>query len=220
MTILAPKYEVLVVDDSPVYHKLFEQMLSRQTYSLSFARDGNDALRMYQEKSPNIIITDWIMPEFSGLELCERIRADKSSQYTYIILMTSNNEKGGVVKGLEAGADDYLVKPFDSSEMLARIGVGRRIVDLHRQLEDKSALLQEVASTDVLTGLPNRRAIEEWANKQLKGAARHGFPLWVVHVDLDCFKNINDSYGHDAGDQVLCRVAAILKEHTRASDIS
>jgi diguanylate cyclase (GGDEF)-like protein len=219
MTILAPKYEVLVVDDSRVYHKLFEQMLSGQTYSLSFARDGNDALRIYQEKSPNIIITDWIMPEFSGLELCERIRADKSSQYTYIILMTSNNEKGGVVKGLEAGADDYLVKPFDSSEMLARIGVGRRIIDLHRQLEDKSALLQEVASTDVLTGLPNRRAIEEWANKQLKGAARHGFPVWVVLGDLDSFKKINDTFGHEAGDTVLRTFADTLRKLTRISDM-
>ena len=215
MTILAPKYEVLVVDDSPVYHKLFEQMLSGQTYSLSFARDGNDALRMYEEKSPNIIITDWIMPEFSGLELCERIRADKSSQYTYIILMTGNNEKGGVVKGLEAGADDYLVKPFDSSEMLARIGVGRRIIDLHRQLEDKSALLQEVASTDVLTGLPNRRAIEEWANKQLNGAARHGFPVWVVLGDLDSFKEINDTFGHEAGDTVLRTFADTLRKLTQ-----
>jgi diguanylate cyclase (GGDEF)-like protein len=219
MTILAPKYKVLVVDDSRVYHKLFEQMLSGQTYSLSFARDGNDALRMYREKSPNIIITDWIMPEFSGLELCERIRADQSAQYTYIILMTSNNEKGGVVQGLEAGADDYLVKPFDSSEMLARIGVGRRIIDLHRQLEDKSALLQEVASTDVLTGLPNRRAIEEWANKQLKGAARHGFPVWVVLGDLDSFKEINDTFGHEAGDTVLRTFADTLRKLTRISDM-
>src|SRR5260370_23642407 len=218
MTILA-KYEVLVVDDSTVYHKLFEQMLSGQTYSLSFARDGNDSLRMYQEKSPNIIITDWIMPKFSGLELCERIRADKSARYTYIILMTSNNEKGGVVKGLEAGADDYLVKPFDSSEMLARIGVGRRIIDLHRQLENKSALLQEVASTDVLTGLPNRRAIEQWASRQLKGAARHGFPVWVVLGDLDSFKEINDAFGHEAGDTVLRTFSDTLRKLTRISDM-
>src|SRR5260370_15866920 len=220
MTILAPKYEVLVVDDSPVYHKLFEQMLSGQTYSLSFARDGNDALRLYQEKSPNIIITDWIMPEFSGLELCERIRADKSSQYTYIILMTSNTEKGGVVKGLEAGADDYLVKPFDSGEMLARIGVGRRIIDLHRRLEDKSAQLEEVACTDILTGLPNRRAIAEWANKQVGGAARHGFPLWVVLGDLDSFKEINDTFGHEAGCTMLRTFADTLRNLPLSPDMS
>jgi diguanylate cyclase (GGDEF)-like protein len=207
------------VDDSPVYHKLLEQMLSGPEYSLSFACNGEEALRLYYEKSPGIIITDWVMPDFSGLELCERIRSDKSTPYTYIILMTSNNEKSGVVKGLEAGADDYLVKPFDSSEMLARIGVGRRIIDLHRQLEDKSAELEEVASTDVLTGLPNRRAIEEWANKQLRGAARHGFPMWVVLGDLDDFKEINDTFGHEAGDTVLRTFADTLRKLTRISDM-
>ncbi len=219
MAPLAQKYEVLIVDDSSVYCKLFEQMLSGQEYSLSFADNGNDALRIYHDKSPNIIITDWIMPDFSGMELCERIRADKSSRYTYIILMTSNREKSGVVKGLEAGADDYLVKPFDSSEMLARIGVGRRIIDLHRQLQDKSAQLEEVACTDVLTGLPNRRAIEDWANKQLKGAARHGFPAWVVLGDLDSFKGINDTFGHEAGDTVLRTFADTLRKLTRISDM-
>jgi len=133
--------------------------------------------------------------------------------------MTSNTEKDGVVKGLQAGADDYLVKPFDSSEMLARIGVGRRIVDLHRHLEHKSAQLEEVARTDSLTGLPNRRAIEEWANKQLKGASRHGFPLWVVLGDIDSFKKINDSFGHEAGDTVLRTFADRLKKWTRLSDM-
>jgi two-component system, cell cycle response regulator len=219
MAALPSKYELLIVDDSPVYAKLFEQMLSAQDYSLSFACNGREALSIYQHKSPDIIITDWIMPEFSGLELCERIRADKSSVYTYIILMTSNTEKGGVVKGLEAGADDYLVKPFDSSEMLARIGVGRRIIDLHRQLENKSAQLEEVACTDALTGLPNRRAIEDWANKQLKGAERHGFPMWVVLCDLDSFKRINDSFGHEAGDTVLRTFADTLRKLTRTSDM-
>jgi diguanylate cyclase (GGDEF)-like protein len=165
------------------------------------------------------VITDWMMPDFSGLELCERIRADKTSAYTYVILMTSNTQKDGVVKGLEAGADDYLVKPFDSSEMLARIGVGRRIIDLHRQLEQKSAQLEEVARTDVLTGLPNRRAIEEWASKQLKGASRHGFPVWVVLGDLDSFKEINDTFGHEAGDTVLRTFASTLKKLTRISDM-
>jgi two-component system, cell cycle response regulator len=219
MTVLAQKYEVLVVDDSPIYRKLLQDMLSRPEYSVSFACNGREAVRLHGDKMPDIIITDWIMPHFSGLELCERVRADKSAPYTYIILMTSNTEKSGVVKGLEAGADDYLVKPFDASEMLARIGVGRRIIDLHRQLEQKSALLEEVASTDVLTGLPNRRAIEDWANKQLKGAARHGFPVWVVLGDLDSFKEINDTFGHEAGDTVLRTFADTLRKLTRISDM-
>jgi two-component system, cell cycle response regulator len=219
MTPLAQKYQVLVVDDSPVYCKLFEQILSAQDYALSFANNGDHALRIYHDTAPDMIITDWIMPEFTGLELCERIRADKSAPYTYIILMTSNTEKGAVVKALEAGADDYLVKPFDSSEMLARIGVGRRIIDLHRQLQDKRAQLEEVACTDVLTKLPNRRAIEEWANKQLRGAARHGFPVWVVLCDLDSFKEINDTFGHEAGDTVLRIFADTLRKLTRISDM-
>jgi diguanylate cyclase (GGDEF)-like protein len=207
------------VDDSPVYRKLFEQILSGEKYSVSYAANGEDAARIYNETVPNIVITDWIMPDFSGLELCQRIRADNTSTYTYVILMTSNTDKGGVVKGLEAGADDYLLKPFDSSEMLARIGVGCRIVDLHRQLETKSAELEKVARTDMLTGLPNRRAIEEWANRQLKGAARHGFPMWVVLSDLDGFKEINDTFGHEAGDTVLRTFASTLKKLTRISDM-
>jgi diguanylate cyclase (GGDEF)-like protein len=219
MPTLASSYRVLVVDDSPVYRKLFEQILSGEKYSVSYAANGEDAARIYNETVPNIVITDWIMPDFSGLELCQRIRADNTSTYTYVILMTSNTDKGGVVKGLEAGADDYLLKPFDSSEMLARIGVGCRIVDLHRQLETKSAELEKVARTDMLTGLPNRRAIEEWANRQLKGAARHGFPMWVVLSDLDGFKEINDTFGHEAGDTVLRTFASTLKKLTRISDM-
>jgi diguanylate cyclase (GGDEF)-like protein len=159
------------------------------------------------------------MPDFSGLELCKRIREDKSASYTYIIVMTSNKEEGGVLRAMEAGADDFLVKPFNSNEMLARIGVGRRIIELHRRLEDKSAELEEVASTDVLTGLPNRRAIEEWANRQLRGAKRHGFPIWVVLGDLDCFKEINDTFGHEAGDTVLRTFAETLRKLTRISDM-
>jgi two-component system cell cycle response regulator len=219
MSTRARKYEILVVDDSPVYRKLIEQILSGGVYSLSFACSGNDALKAYQRNSPDIMITDWIMPDFSGLELCQHIRADKTSSYTYVILMTSNTEKDGVVEGLEAGADDYLVKPFDSNEMLARIGVGRRIIDLQRQLERKSAELEEAARTDSLTGLPNRRAIKEWTSKQLKGASRHGFPLWVVLGDLDSFKEINDSFGHEAGDIVLRTFADTLKRGTRDSDM-
>ena len=214
-----PNYEVLVVDDSPVYRKLVEQVLASQPYNLLFASNGEEALELYQKHSPCIVVTDWMMPDFSGLELCQRIRADESRPYTYVILITSNTDKTNVVKGLEAGADDYLTKPFDPAEMLARIGVGRRIIELNRELAAKSLKLEEAARTDPLTGLPNRRAIEDWAQKQLRGAARHGFSLWVVVGDIDSFKTINDTFGHDAGDIVLKTFADKLRKYTRASDI-
>jgi len=214
-----PRLEVLVVDDSPVCRKIFEQILPQDTYEVSYACTGGEAMQLFAEKSPSIVITDWIMPDFSGLELCRRIRADKTKSYTYVMVMTSNQQENGVVDAMEAGADDFLMKPFNLNEMLARIGGGRRIIELHRKLEDKSAELEEVASTDALTGLPNRRAIEEWANKQLRGAKRHGFPLWVVLGDLDCFKEINDTFGHEAGDTVLRTFADTLRRLTRISDM-
>lgn len=219
MSQATPGYKVLVVDDSPVYRKLVEQILSSETYSLLFACDAAEALRLFEEHSPSIVIADWILPDFSGIELCRKIRSDTSHQYTYIIVMTGNHEKGNLVKGLEAGADDYVAKPFDHGEMLARVGVGRRIIDLHRELEAKSRKLEEAARTDPLTSLPNRRAIEEWAGRQLCGSARHGFPLWVVLGDIDSFKTINDTFGHDAGDVVLKTFADMLQKNTRAADI-
>src|SRR5271169_4400685 len=122
MTPLSPGYTVLVVDDSPIYRKLVEQVLSSEPFSLIFAQNGAEAIDLYQQHSPCMVITDWMMPDFSGLELCQRIRADQTRPYTYLILMTSNKEKEHVVKGLQAGADDYLTKPFDPGEMLARLG--------------------------------------------------------------------------------------------------
>jgi diguanylate cyclase (GGDEF)-like protein len=215
----AASYQVLVVDDSAVYRKLVEHALESQPFSLLFAKTGLEALTLFQQHSPSLVITDWMMPDFSGLQLCEHIRADAKRSYTYIIVVTAKSEKDSVVKGLAAGADDYLTKPFDPEELLARVGVGSRTVELHREIAAKNQMLEEMAHTDSLTGLPNRRAIEEWAGRQLRGAARHGFSLWVVHADLDCFKKINDSYGHDAGDTVLRKFGGLLQSHTRASDI-
>jgi two-component system, cell cycle response regulator len=211
--------QILAVDDSAVSRKLVEHALEASGHSLVFAASGQEALHLFQRDSPSIVITDWMLPDFSGLELCERIRADARREYTYVIMLSAKAEKDHVVKGLAAGADDYLTKPFDPGELLARVGVGCRTVELHREIDAKNRLLEEIAHTDSLTGLPNRRAIEEWAARQLRGAARHGFPLWVVLGDLDSFKKINDNYGHDAGDAVLRRFSEILKGNTRASDI-
>jgi len=219
MSQLGLKYQILVVDDSPVYRKLVEQILTNQPFTLLFARNGMEALELYRKHSPCLVITDWMMPDLSGPELCQQIRAGRGEAYTYLIVMTSSTEKGNVVKALEAGADDYLTKPFDPGEMLARIGVGRRIIDLNRELAVQRLELEEAARTDPLTGLPNRRAIEDWASRQLRGSARHGFPFWVVLGDVDCFKSVNDTFGHDAGDIVLKTFADLLKKNTRASDM-
>ena len=213
------KFTVLVADDSAIQRKLVEHALSHETYSVAFAKTGQEALDLFAKQKPALVITDWMMPDFSGIEVCEHIRSQSQDSYTYIIILTSHTDKEDVVKGLAAGADDYLTKPFHPEELQARIAVGRRIIELHRLNESKNRQLEEVALTDSLTGLPNRRAIEDWGTRQLSGAARYNFPLWVVMADLDNFKKVNDNYGHAAGDAVLKAFADILKANTRRSDM-
>jgi len=213
------RIRVLAVDDSPFSRKLLEHALRGQPYELAFAKDGREALASIVTFRPKIIITDWMLPDLSGPELCRKIRSESNAGYTYVILLTSNVEKESIVEGLAAGADDYLTKPFHEKELVARVGTGRRIMEMHREIEEKNQLLEAAARTDFLTGLPNRRAVEEYAAKQLGGAIRHGYPLWVILADLNKFKMVNDQYGHAAGDEVLKRFAAILKRNTRTSDI-
>src|SRR5437762_4394969 len=212
------EFKILVADDSPLYRKLVEETLGREEYVVCFAKNGREASDLLAEHHPALVITDWEMPGITGIELCAQIRGNQSS-YTYIILLTSNTDKDQIIKGLAAGADDYLTKPFHSGELLARVAVGRRIVELHREIQGKNRLLEELALTDSLTELPNRRAIEDWAARQISGAVRHGFPFWVVMADLDSFKSVNDTYGHETGDVVLKRFADVLRANTRISNI-
>ena len=130
-----PQFKVLVADDSPLYRKLVEQALSHERYSVLFANDGRRAVDLFSEHHPPLVITDWMMPDISGIELCERVRRDFPTFYTYIIILTAMTDIDKIVSGLAAGADDYLTKPFHAEELLARVGVGRRVVDLHRQIE-------------------------------------------------------------------------------------
>lgn len=211
--------KILAVDDSAISRKLVDHSLSGPGYSVLFARDGREALSLFAEHLPAVVITDWEMPDISGLELCRRIRREFQGFYAHLILLSSNTDKEQVVEGLAAGADDYLTKPFHAGELVARVEVGRRIVDLHRQIQAKNRLLEEMALTDALTGLPNRRALEVWAPRQLSAAARHDFSIWAVMADLDLFKKVNDTFGHEAGDTVLKSFADILKANTRQSDI-
>ena len=213
------KVKIVVADDSPIYRRLIGDALGPEEHTVFFAKNGSEAISLVSANEPAVVITDWEMPDLTGLELCEQIRREER-KYTYIILLTSNTLKDQIIQGLRAGADDYLTKPFHPGELLARVGVGRRVAELQRQVHAKNKLLEELALTDALTGLPNRRAVEHWASRELNAAARHGFAFWVVMADLDHFKTINDTYGHDAGDQVLKEFAAIIKARTRASNMS
>jgi diguanylate cyclase (GGDEF)-like protein len=212
-------FTVLAVDDSAISRKLVEHSLSGAGYNVLLAKNGREALDRFAQHRPAVVVTDWSMPDIGGLEICRCIRRDFQDFHSHLILLTGNTDKEQVVEGLAAGADDYLTKPFHSGELVARIAVGRRIVELHREIQAKNRLLEEMALTDALTGLPNRRAVDVWASRELSAAARHGFPFWAVMADLDLFKGVNDTYGHDAGDTVLKTFAEILKTHTRQSDI-
>jgi two-component system, cell cycle response regulator len=213
------EFTILVADDSPLYTKLIKDTLSSGRWSVLFAKNGAEAIHLFAEHQPQLVITDWVMPKIDGLELCRRIRADFPHVYSYLMLLTSNDEKSNVIAGLQAGADDYLSKPFHAGELLARVGVGKRVVELQREVQAKNGQLEAMALTDSLTGLPNRRAIDVWAPRELSAAARYEFPMWVAMADLDLFKKINDGHGHSAGDAVLQGFAEILKRNTRASDI-
>jgi diguanylate cyclase (GGDEF)-like protein len=213
------KLKVLIVDDSPVARKLVELPLSEKGYSLIFATSGRSAIELFEKHRPDVVITDWVMTDLSGPELCKYIRSNSRESYTYVIVLTGQTDKCSVVEALASGADDHLTKPFHRGELLARVDVGARIIGLQRQIETKSKQLEELALTDALTGLPNRRAIENWATTQLSSALRHNFPFWVVIADLDHFKQVNDTFGHEAGDTVLKAFSKILKRCSRREDL-
>ncbi len=200
---VSAELKILAADDSPIYRKLVEQSLSCDHHQVLFAKNGREALELFAKHLPALVITDWTMPDISGIELCRRIRQDFPQHHPHIILLTSNTEKDQVVEGLAAGADDYLTKPFHQGELRARVRVALRVVELYRQVQAKNIQLEELALTDPLTALPNRRAIDFWITGQLSAAARHDFGIWVALADLDHFKKVNDTYGHDSGDAVL-----------------
>jgi two-component system, cell cycle response regulator len=214
----AADFKVLIADDSPVSRKLVEQALFGQPYTLLFAASGKQAIELYIQHRPSLVVMDWLMPDLNGVEICRRLRSISSGTYTHIIMLTAKKDTASVVEGLHAGADDYLTKPFHEEELLARMAVGVRTLELHRQIQAKNKALEELALTDAMTGLPNRRAIEEWGTRELSSAARNGFSVWAIIADLDRFKHVNDTFGHKAGDEVLKKFAKILKANTRRSD--
>ena len=211
--------KILVVDDSPVYRKMLDDALCALPFEKHFAASGRQGLELFRLHQPDLIILDRLMPDLTGPEFCRSLRAAFPQACPHIIMLTGSSDTECLIEGLEAGAHDYVTKPFRDQELLARVRVGVRNRDLQKQVEAKNRLLEELALSDSLTGLPNRRAVEIWAHHELESAARHGFPFWMVVADIDRFKQVNDTFGHAAGDVVLKRFAEILRRNSRSSEM-
>lgn len=210
--------QILIADDDPVARRLLRGHLTALGETVREAEDGAAAWRMLEQMPFQMVITDWMMPHLDGLELIRRIRNAPFPHYLYLVLLTARDSKAEVVAGLDAGADDYLTKPFDPHELRARVAIGARIISLETSLREARDQMERFATTDMLTGLLNRRAITAYAEQELARAARNGTPVSLVLLDIDHFKTINDRHGHHVGDQALQHVAQIVQRHLRPYD--
>ena len=211
--------KILIADDSIVSRHLLEATLRKWGYDVMVACDGTEALEMLQrEDAPALAILDWMMPGLTGPEVCRRIRERRSEPYTYTLLLTSKSQKEDLIEGMEAGADDYITKPFDQHELQVRLRAGTRLVDLQAELLAAREALREQATRDALTHLWNRRSILDILERELARAEREGCPVGVVIVDLDHFKNVNDTHVHLAGDAVLQETARRMQNGVRQYD--
>ncbi|MBX9599600.1 MAG: diguanylate cyclase [Bryobacteraceae bacterium] len=200
--------KILIADDSIVSRHLLEATLRKWEYDVVIASDGAEAWEILQRPdAPSIAILDWVMPGLTGPEVCRNVRQRAREPYTYLLLLTSKSLKEDLVEGMESGADDYLVKPFDQHELKVRLRAGRRIVELQIELLRAREILREQATRDFLTGLWNRSSILEILERELIRGERERRPVGVVLADLDHFKQVNDTHGHFAGDAVLREAA-------------
>jgi diguanylate cyclase (GGDEF)-like protein len=202
---LKHQFPILIAEDNPVSRKLLEKTLVKAGYETVSMENGRKAFEIFNKRFFPIVLTDWMMPEMDGLELCRAIRENDSasSGYVFIILLTAKDHKEDIVKGLEGGADDYLTKPFDHSELIARLNTARRILELEKSLRDANEEIRILSITDPLTKTYNRGYLNDRLPNEIKKARRYGHPLSLILCDIDHFKRVNDTYGHQVGDDVL-----------------
>jgi two-component system chemotaxis response regulator CheY len=210
--------KILIVDDDPVLRQILQTYMSRAGYDVALAENGQAALDIWERETIRLVITDWMMPVMDGPELIRRIRAVSAPAYTYIIMLTAKESKGDVIYGLEAGADDYLTKPFNTGELRARVKIGERILNLENRLNQTLQQMEELATLDSLTGLLNRRALYTHAEAELSRSRRDRNPVSLMMLDIDHFKQVNDRHGHLVGDKALRLVADTLKLNKRPYD--
>lgn len=225
---------ILVVDDDPLALRLLTRHLEKAGHQVLTAADGQQGLKLALDAKPQLVITDWMMPGIDGLALCRALREARLGQLLYIVMLTMCEDENQLVAAFEAGADDYLVKPYSQRVLEARIRGGERLIRLQeavereqeenrRHLEELAVMnrrLRDAALTDQLTELPNRRYAMDHLSKEWASSERTGMPLACLVLDVDHFKSFNDRCGHDVGDKVLRQTAAVLRGTARASDLA
>jgi diguanylate cyclase (GGDEF)-like protein len=204
---------VLIVDDNEDNLLLFQEYLEDHGFDTSLATSGAQALEFLKENTADVIVLDIQMPEMDGFEVCRRVKSNEATRDIPVIFVTAKfQDVDHVATGLYLGANDYLYKPVAEKELVARVSVMVRL----KAAEDE---VRRISVTDELTGLYNRRFLRKRLEEEISRARRSQLPLSVVMMDLDHFKNINDSYGHATGDKVLCAVAEVLENSLRHGDI-
>ncbi|MDI2035720.1 GGDEF domain-containing response regulator [Paenarthrobacter nitroguajacolicus] len=206
--------KILIADDDQISRMITKAAVEQSGHECIVAVDGDSAWQLFQEHSPEAVVTDLMMPGLNGLDLCRAIRAAEEDRYTYIILVTSHGSRKDVLAGMEAGADDYVTKPLDPFSLHIRLLAAQRITSLHADLARYRSALTEQARTDPLTKVHNRLKLSEDLGVLHDGS--HGYCLAMV--DVDNFKSYNDIYGHQAGDAALVAIAATLAGEIRATD--
>ncbi len=217
--------KILVADDDSTSRLIVQTALRSLGHECHIVSDGGQAWQAFRTHRPDVVICDWMMPGLTGLELCRNIRADAMGAYTFIIMVTSQGGHDEILEGMSAGADDYLIKPLDSDDLEAHLIAASRVTSLHQQLADQRAQLEglnqelsAIARRDPLTGLRNRRALDEDMDLLEARVTRYGHRYCMALLDVDLFKSYNDTYGHLAGDQILQTVASKLQEQARGGD--
>lgn len=212
--------KILVIDDSKVITHIAKAILNKRGHDVAVAHDGMEGFRVAKTEVPDMILLDLLMPLMDGYETCQRLKSDEATRDIPVIMVTSKTEPADKIKGLEMGAVDYVTKPFDPGELIARVNIHLRLKELYEALQEKNKQLQELANRDGLTGLYNHRYFQEHLTKDYARAVRYGEPLSIVIFDIDHFKKLNDTYGHQAGDSVLKKLGSLVSSLTRESDLA
>src|SRR5687768_14632285 len=209
---MEPKSTILIVDDNPDKLGLLEAAFSLAGYNVTTATDGDEALTAIESYQPDLVITDVMMPRMNGYELAQRIRANPLTKFIPVIMQTAASKRiEDLRRASEVGALGYITDPTDLDLMLART---RTLLEFKAYLDS----CEEAAFTDHLTGLANRRRFERQLEREVGRVLRYGHPFCLLLVDIDDFKSVNDTYGHEAGDEVLRRVANVIQSGTRGID--